>query len=193
MTTLYLARHGQSDWNATLRWQGHADRPLTELGRRQAAELAEHLADTAIDAVYSSDLVRARETAAPIARLKGLEIVELPELREVDVGSWSGLSRTEAQQRFPEGYARWTRGGHGWDDGETYEQMTERVVGAALRIAEAHPEESVLLVAHGGPIRALHAVSLGMDVLSHRQLRRVEPNAHLSRVAVEDGRIARLD
>lgn len=193
MTTLYLARHGESDWNATLRWQGHADRPLTELGRRQAAELAEHLADVPLEAVYSSDLRRARDTAEPVARLKGLEVHVLRALREIDVGSWSGLSRAEAEARYPEAYARWTRGEHGWDDGETYEQMAERVVGAAHRIAEAHPEDTVLVVAHGGPIRALHAVALGMDVLSHRQLRRVEPNAQLSKVAVEEGTIARLD
>jgi broad specificity phosphatase PhoE len=193
VTTLWLARHGQSDWNAELRWQGHADRPLTALGRRQALELAEQLADTVVDAVYSSDLRRALETAEPVAGRKGLRVVEIVELREIDVGSWSGLSRAEAQARFPDGFERWTRGSHGWDDGETYEQMTERVVGAALRIAEAHHEESVLLVAHGGPIRALHAVSLGMDVVSHRQLRRVAPNAHLSRVGVENGAITRLD
>ena len=119
MTTVHLARHGESDWNAAGRWQGHADRPLTDLGRRQAAELAERLADVRLDAVYSSDLRRARETAEPVAERQGLEVRALPALREVDVGGWSGLSRPEVARRFPEAFARWRGGGQGWEDGET--------------------------------------------------------------------------
>ncbi|MGH3022030.1 MAG: histidine phosphatase family protein [Gaiellaceae bacterium] len=193
MTTVYLARHGQSDWNATRRWQGHADRPLTDLGRRQAVELAERLAETPLDAVYSSDLLRARETAEAVATPRGLPVHALPELREVDVGSWSGLTRAEAEERFPEAFARWRDGGHGWEDGEAYEEMAERVFAAVLRVAAEHPGGAVLLVAHGGPIRALHAVALGLDVARHRRLRPVAANAHLSRVVVRDGKIARLD
>ena len=193
MTTVYLARHGQSDWNAARRWQGHADRPLTGLGRRQAAELAERLADTPLDAVYSSDLRRARETAEAVATRHGLPLHVLSELREVDVGSWSGLTRLEAEERFPEAFARWRDGGQGWEDGEPYERMAERVVATVLRVAADHPDGTVLLVAHGGPIRALHAVALGLDLAQHRRLRPVAANAHLSRIAVRDGRIARLD
>ena len=192
MTTVYLARHGESDWNVARRWQGHADRPLTELGRRQAAELAERLAEVPLDAVYSSDLLRARETAEAIAGPRGLPVHALRELREIDVGSWSGLTRPEAEERFPEAYLRWTQGGHGWDDGEEYEQMAKRVVDAVLGVAARHPGGCALVVAHGGPIRALHAVALGIDLSSHRRVRPVEPNARLSRIAVEDGRITRL-
>jgi broad specificity phosphatase PhoE len=90
MTTVYLARHGESDWNVERRWQGHADRPLTERGREQAELLAGRLADVKLDAVYASDLRRAWETAQAVAATRGLEVVRLPELREVDVGSWSG-------------------------------------------------------------------------------------------------------
>ncbi|HXV58536.1 MAG TPA: histidine phosphatase family protein [Gaiellaceae bacterium] len=193
MTVVYLARHGQSDWNAEARWQGHADRPLTDLGRRQARELAERLADVELAAVYSSDLERARATAAAVARPRGLSVVTLPELREIDVGSWSGLTREEAEARFPDAFRRWADGAHGWDDGETYEQMTARVVGAVLGLGAAHPDASVLVVAHGGPIRALHATALGIDLPSHRKLRPVEPNARLSRLAVSDGLLQVLD
>ena len=192
MTTILLARHGESDWNRSQRWQGFADRPLTDLGRRQAAELAARLEETELDTIYSSDLRRARETAEIVARSKGLEVHATPDLREVDVGSWSGLTRAEAEAQFPEGYARWLGGGEGWQDGETYEQMSERVVAAVQRIAALHDDRRVLVVAHGGSIRAVHAAALGLDVHSYRRIQRVEPNATLSAVCVEDGRFTEL-
>jgi broad specificity phosphatase PhoE len=192
VTTILLARHGQSDWNHSQRWQGFADRPLTEVGRRQAVELAERLDGTELDAIYSSDLQRARETAEIVARTKGLTVETTPDLREVDVGSWEGLSRAEAEERFPDGYGRWLQGGEGWDDGETYEQMSERVLSAIQRIAKAHAPGRVLAVAHGGSIRAVHAAALGVDVHSYRRIQRVEPNATLSAVCVADGRLTEL-
>lgn len=192
MTTLLLARHGESDWNAERRWQGHADRPLSERGRLQAEALAERLGDVDLDAVYSSDLRRARETAATVAERQGLAVRQLPDLREVNVGSWSGLTRDEARVCFPDAYARWLDGGPGWTDGETYEEMTARVLGAVWTIARAHPAAHVLVVSHGGPIRAIHASALGMDVHAYRRMRPVEPNARLSAVCVEDGELSRL-
>jgi broad specificity phosphatase PhoE len=191
-TTLLLARHGESDWNHSKRWQGFADRPLTDLGRRQAAELARHLEDTELDAVYSSDLQRARETAEIVAQTKGLRVETTTELREVDVGSWSGLTRADAEARYPEHYARWLQGGEGWEDGETYDQLGERVVRAIRRIAKIHEGERILVVAHGGTIRAIHAAALGVDVYSYRRIQRVEPNATLSAVCVDEGRLTEL-
>ena len=192
MTTILLARHGESDWNRTKRWQGFADRPLTELGRRQASELGERLEDTELDAIYSSDLQRARETAEVVARMKSLTVETTPDLREVDVGSWSGLTRAEAEARYPEAYARWLQGAEGWDDGETYDQLGERVVRAIQRIAKDHDGQRVLIVAHGGTIRAIHAAALGVDVHTYRRIQRVEPNATLSAVCVEDGHVTEL-
>ena len=89
-----------------------------------------------------------------VAERLGLDVVEDPELREIDVGSWSGLTRAEVQARFPDGFARWQAGeiGH---DGETREQLTDRVVSAVERIARAHPGQSVVAVTHGGAIRAV--------------------------------------
>ena len=192
MTTILLARHGESDWNHAGRWQGHADRPLTDLGLGQARELAERLASTELDAVYSSDLERARETAAIVAEPHDLRVRELRGLREVNVGSWSGLTRAEAEERFPDAYRRWLDGGEGWDDGETYEQLSERVVGSVFEIATRHPADRVLLVAHGGSIRAIHAAALGVDVHTYRRVQRVEPNATLSAVCVHEGRLTEL-
>ena len=192
MTIILLARHGQSDWNLARRWQGHADRPLTEQGREQAQALAQRLRHVELDAVYSSDLRRAADTAAEVARAQRLPRIELPELREVDVGSWSGLTRAEAEERFPEGVARWREGFPGWDDGETYEEMTERVLGAVLGIARAHEGGRALAVSHGGPIRAIHAAALGLDVHTYRRMRPVEPNARLSAVGYADGALTEL-
>jgi broad specificity phosphatase PhoE len=192
MASLLLARHGQTDWNAERRWQGHTDRPLNERGREQAEALAERLADVELVAVYSSDLSRARDTAAVVAERQGLDVRTLPELREVDVGSWAGLTRAEAEERFPKAFARWQEGHPGWDDGESYEAMTARVVRAAREIAAGEPDGPVLVVTHAGPIRALHAAALGIDIHTYRRLRPVEPNARLSAVCVVDGQLTEL-
>jgi len=189
VTTVYLTRHGESDWNAANRFQGHSDRPLTDLGRRQAEALAEVVAQENVDAIYSSPLIRALETARIVAARTGLEVTELDGLREVDTGSWSGLSRAEVQERFPEGFERWIAGGSGWEDGETYEEMGERVLGAIRAIAAAHPNGRVLVVSHGGPIRAAQSAAEGVDLHEYRRLRPVEPNARLSAVTVENGTI----
>jgi broad specificity phosphatase PhoE len=193
VTTIFLARHGESDWNVEKRFQGHTDRPLTERGREQAYALADLVAGEKIEAIYTSPLSRAQETAEIVAARVGLEPVALPELREVDTGSWSGLSRADVEARFPEGFARWRSGGSGWEDGETYEEMAERVIGALGTVAEAHPDGRVLVISHGGPIRAIHAAAEGLAIDDYRRLRPVEPNARLSTVAVENGRLTRLD
>ena len=159
-TRLLLARHGETDWNRVGRWQGHADEPLNDEGRRQAAELAEQLVVDGISAIYSSDLRRASETAKVVGERLGLRVVEDTGLREIDVGSWSGLTRDQVRERFPEGFERWL-GGEIGHDGETREQLTERVVAAVERIAARHEGETVLLVMHGGAIRALRRQAAG--------------------------------
>jgi broad specificity phosphatase PhoE len=189
-TTILLARHGETDWNAVGRWQGHTDRALTELGRHQAVELADRLANDEIDAVYSSDLLRAVETAEPVAKRLGLPLQTLPELREVDVGTWAGLTRDEVAKRFPDGFRRWSEWQTGWEDGETYDEMGERVVGAILRLAGEHPGERILVVSHGGAIRALHAAAAGIDIATFRQLRQVVENARVTSILVENGRLS---
>ncbi len=148
MTTLLLARHGETDWNRDGRWQGWADPPLNEEGREQARRLAEQLRTTPFDAVYSSDLRRAHETADLVSAPHGVPVVADPGLREIDVGDWSGLTRAEIEMRFPDG----ERPG-----GETREEHLARVLQAVERIARAHPGERVLLVSHGGTMRALRS------------------------------------
>jgi probable phosphoglycerate mutase len=152
MTMLILARHGETDWNRDGIWQGHGDPPLNDLGRRQATELAEKLADVEIDALYSSDLRRAYETAEIVGGAKGLTITADADLREMDVGSWSGLTTDEIQERFPEAAHH---------DGEAREAFHARAVGALDRIARAHEGQRVLVVTHGGVVRALQRQLFG--------------------------------
>ena len=159
-TRILLARHGETEWNRLGRWQGHADPPLNDTGREQAEALAGELAGDGVTAVYSSDLRRASETARIVGDRLALPVTAIPALREIDVGSWSGLTRDEVRERFPDGFARWLAGeiGH---DGETREELTARVVPAVESIAEAHPGELVLVVTHGGAIRALRRHAAG--------------------------------
>lgn len=152
MTTILLARHGETDWNRDRIYQGHADPPLNAKGRRQAEALARRLAGERLDAIYASDLHRALETAEIVAAALGMTVVPEAGLREIDVGSWSGLTRDEIAERFP---------GAASHDGELREAFLERVLATILRIARAHPGERVLVVTHGGPVRAVQRHALG--------------------------------
>ena len=107
MTVLLLARHGETDWTRSKRWQGHADPPLNARGREQAHALARVLLDVPLDAIYSSDLRRASETAAIVAHIMEIEVRLEPELRENDFGDWTGLTRDEVAASAPELYGRW--------------------------------------------------------------------------------------
>jgi broad specificity phosphatase PhoE len=193
VTTILLARHGETDWNREFRFQGHADPPLNEVGREQAAELSTALGLQALAAIYSSPLRRALETAKVVAAPHRLEPIKVSALCEVDVGSWEGLARAEIEKRFPDQYARWLDGGQGWEDGETYEEMAERVVAALLELAAAHGGERVLTVTHGGPIRAAFAFAAGSTYAEARRLGPTIANAFVAEFAVEDGALRRLD
>jgi len=192
VTTLLLARHGETDWNNERRWQGHADRPLNVRGREQARELAESFAGRHVDAVYASDLPRAHETAQIVAAQLGLPVTADAALREVDVGDWSGLVHSEIETRYPDGFRRWQEGGHGWDGGESYEEMGVRVVAALLEIASRHPGETVLVVSHGGAIRACQAAAAGLPDAEFRRATKgtATPNCHVVEFVVAEGRLA---
>jgi probable phosphoglycerate mutase len=155
VTTILLARHGETDWNRDGRFQGWADPGLNDDGRAQARALADRLRDVPFDAVYSSDLRRAHETAVIVAEPHDVPVIADPGLREIDVGSWSGLTRAEIEERFP---------GAEHHDGETREEHLGRVVAAVERIARAHTGERILVVSHGGSLRALRRHCIGEPV-----------------------------
>ncbi|MGZ4257759.1 MAG: histidine phosphatase family protein [Gaiellaceae bacterium] len=175
MTRILLVRHGETDWNLTRRLQGHSDRPLNETGREQARGLAAELAEEDLDAVYSSDLSRAEGTARIVAGARGLDVTVLPELRERHFGSWEGLTDEEIHERFPGELADGVLG-----DGESRDELDRRILRALSRIADEHPEATVLVVSHGGPLRAVlrHCGIEGVDRI---------PNCHVLRLEAVDG------
>jgi broad specificity phosphatase PhoE len=193
VTTILLARHGETDWNREGRFQGHADPPLNELGRTQAVALGVELSGVELAAIYSSPLRRALETAELIGAPRGVEPIAVEALREIDVGSWQGLTRAEIEACFPEQFTRWLDYDQGWEDGERYDELGRRVVAALLELAAAHDGERILVVTHGGPIRAAFAFAAGS---THAEARRLGPrigNAFLAGFAVEEGALRRLD
>jgi broad specificity phosphatase PhoE len=193
MTTLLLARHGETSWNRDGRFQGHADPPLSDAGREQARALAAELADAPLAAVYASDLRRAAETAEIVAERHGLSVRTDPALREVDVGEWSGLTWDEIRERYPLGAERHNVRGHGWEDGESHEQMAERVLATLRKIAADHDGRQVLVVIHGGSMRAIAAHMDGVAIVEHRRRSTPARNCELRMVAVENGAFRRIE
>jgi broad specificity phosphatase PhoE len=147
MTELLLVRHGETDWNAEGKLQGHTDRPLNDYGRRQAQALADRLAGESIDAVYASDLSRARETAEILGAKLGLPVLVDPDLREKNWGNWEGLTPDERL--------------HIEFQGETSEAHRDRTLGAVQRIVERHPGGRIVVVTHGGSLRRIQAAVSG--------------------------------
>lgn len=198
MTTVYLVRHGQTEWNSSKRAQGQADIALDARGHEQAIAAAFELSRKKIDGVYSSDLMRAVDTARPIAEGHGLEVRVMPEFREIDQGEWEGLHVDEIKERWPDlwGPARHysTRPG-----GESPQQVRKRALEGLAKVVSEHPEGDVVVVSHGGTIRWLAAEALGYDDrrsarirgLGNGQMVRIE--ARLEDGALHLGNLVRMD
>ena len=157
MTRLWMVRHGETDWNLEGRFQGQADPALNTNGLTQARELAGVLGDAGIQAIYSSDLTRALETARPLAESLGLPIRTDRRLREINLGEWQGLLLTDIQMRHAELFRS-----HMADPlsvaspgGETALQVEQRAKHALDEILQMHPDETVAIVAHGFVIAVL--------------------------------------
>ena len=143
---MVLWRHGQTTWNAERRFQGQSDIPLDETGQAQAERAARLLAALRPDLIVSSDLSRAASTAAPLARLTGLEVMLDKDLRERHGGCWEGLTDTEIRERYPEAHATWTP-----PDGEPTVVVAERVAAALQRAATTVPERGTGPLRNGNP------------------------------------------
>ncbi|CAI0554091.1 unnamed protein product [Linum tenue] len=160
-TEIVVVRHGETEWNADKRIQGHVDVDLNEVGRQQAALVADRLSkESKISAVYSSDLKRAFDTAQAIAdRCGGIEVIKEPGLRERHLGDLQGLSLSEAAKASPEAYDAFLSHKTSQDipgGGESLDKLYERSTSSFQRIAAKHRGERVVVVSHGGTIRSLH-------------------------------------
>ncbi len=157
MTTLWLVRHGQTDWNLERRYQGQIDIPLNETGREQARRAAAQLRGRTFDALYASDLARARETAEIIAREVGLPIRPDKRLREISYGDWEGLTVDEVAANGGYRDREVSRLLDDWraPGGESLGEVADRVWAAVQDIFQAHPGQQVLVVAHGSCLAAL--------------------------------------
>jgi probable phosphoglycerate mutase len=151
-TRILLIRHGETDWNATGRLQGHSDTPLNAVGREQARRAARRLAGEPVRALYSSDLARSFETATIIGQELGLLVMTSPQLRERRYGVWEGLTSAEIQARYPEQFAEWRARSTDFapPQGETITQLLTRAFTALQTIACRHVGEVVVVITHGG-------------------------------------------
>ncbi len=180
-TRLCLVRHGETAWNAERRLQGHLDVPLNEVGAAQAEATAAILAAHRFAACYSSDLVRASQTAAAAARVLGLSPRHEPALRERHYGLFQGLTYDEARMHHPDEYARFEARDPEFvfpSGGESLSGFARRIGAALAGIAERHRGEAVLIVTHGGVLDIVHRLATGKTLAAPRDF--VIPNAALN-------------
>lgn len=162
-TQILFIRHGETDWNRIKRIQGHTDIPLAATGVEQARRLAQRLVEEAVqgarlDAIYSSDLLRARQTAQPIATALGLPLQLREGLRERLYGAFEGYDREQIAERYPDEFEHWQSrdGGFAPPDGESMRAFYRRVMETVAPIVAAHPGGRVACVAHGGVLDCVY-------------------------------------
>jgi len=161
---VYVARHGETDWNVAGRWQGHTDVPLNETGRKQARALAGRLRGRGVVGVVTSDLVRAEETGSIVAFALGVPLAYMdPRLRERTFGVFEGLTRVECETLHPDAWRGWIEERRAPEGGETQETLATRMLAAIARVAGdvATDEGAALVITHGGSVRALLAAATG--------------------------------
>jgi alpha-ribazole phosphatase len=173
LTRLLLVRHGETIWNHTSRYQGHTDIELSETGREQARSLAKRLKTEKVKAVYSSDLKRAFETASILASPHNLPVKATKELREINFGDWEGLTYQEIMEEYRELASEWYQhpGKIRIPGGETFTDVKERAYNTILELARQNDPGTIIVVAHGGTIRAIICGLLDIDLNHAFQIR----------------------
>ncbi len=162
-TRIILVRHGETVANREFRYVGTRDDALTEHGQTQARQIAEALSVLPVAAVYSSPRLRAYETALPVASRHGLTVQVVDELREGDFGRWEGLSRAEVMAQDAQSLLDWERDTSlAPPDGESLDAMQRRVSAVVEKLVQTHPGQTVVLVSHVGPVKAVLCTALGV-------------------------------
>lgn len=183
-TQLCIVRHGETAWNAEHRVQGQLDIPLNDIGLRQALAVGRALEGEGFDAVYSSDLIRAQQTARPFADLYASQVVLDRDLRERHYGIFESLTYAEVKLKFPDDYARFAAREPAYDfrTGESLRDFAERSIAVISRIADRHRGRSILVFTHGGVLDHLYRHITGLPISAQRDFG--IPNAGLNRVEV---------
>ena len=186
MTDFILVRHGETDWNRELRFQGQLDVPLNAIGQEQARRVGQRLAHEFAEHLIASDLLRTRQTAAPISLLRPAQTALVAQLnaglREQSFGKLEGMSVPEIQQTLPEVWTRWTEfdADYTVDGGETARQFHARVMRAMSVLAQTHPNKTLVVVTHGGVLDMIYRTAQE-QVLSGPRVAEI-PNGGINRV-----------
>jgi probable phosphoglycerate mutase len=189
MTELILVRHGETDWNRELRFQGHVDVALNAIGLEQARRLAQRLGAEPAHRLYVSDLLRARQTALPVAQQLRLQSIAEPALREQSFGLVDGMRVDDIRAQHPQAWEGWLRFQEDYcmPGGETTRQFHTRVMGAVNRLVADHRGETLVVVTHGGVLDMIYRTARSLGLGGPRQSE--IPNAGVSRVRVREGSI----
>jgi probable phosphoglycerate mutase len=186
VTELILIRHGETDWNRELRFQGQIDVPLNDIGHEQALRLALRLAGESVQHLVSSDLMRVRQTAEPIASQLGLPVAASAALREQSFGIAEGMNASEIRSRHPRAWDDWLQfhADYAMPEGESARQFHARIMDALGHIVAAHEGQRVLVVTHGGALDMVWRTAHGLGLAGPRQSQ--IPNAGVNRVRIAD-------
>lgn len=196
-TTILLIRHGETDWNAARRLQGHTDIALNNEGVRQADALARALALTPLAAVIASDLLRARQTAQAVADQHRLQVGLDSRLRERCYGGFEGLHYAQIAKVYPEHYAAWQARDvdalmpPGERTAESFRQFFVRSTQAIAHWAEQYPDRTIAIVAHGGVLECACRAARGLPLGSPRDFE--IKNASINRFSFSAGKLSLLD
>ena len=165
-TEIILIRHGETEWNSQKRMQGHSNSDLSSVGQAQIQALGQWMKNVPFDHIYSSDSLRAKQTAEAITQFSGHELKIDLRLREKNLGVFEGLTSEEARERHPEVFRLFKTAGSKYviDEGESTQQLQDRALEIVDEIRIKHLEERVLLVTHGGFIRVVMKHSLGLTL-----------------------------
>ena len=165
-TEIILIRHGETEWNLQQRMQGHSNSDLSSVGQAQIQALGQWMKNVPFNYIYSSDSLRAKQTAEAITQFSGHELKIDLRLREKNLGVFEGLTSEEASERHPEVFRLFKTEGSKYviDEGESTQQLQDRALEIVEEIRIKHPEDRVLLVTHGGFIRVVMKHSLGLSL-----------------------------
>ena len=179
-TRICIVRHGETDWNVEKRIQGHTDVPLNAVGRAQALAMAFNAAHQRFQAIYSSDLVRALETAQVLAQREDQEVKCLPQLRERHYGLFQGITAEEGAERYPQAYAHYVARDldYDFDTGESLRRFAERVTAGIDWLVRHHSGQTIAAVSHSGVLDVVYRRATGRPLHTPRDF--VIPNCALN-------------